>query len=181
MKIVKILSLVALISLSVASISAKPQEDLIEAIKITDKDKKRTGEDIKMAAEAIRQGANVNQLTLGESPLGIAVKYRNLPMVKFLLSKGAQSNFDYKSVVATAAKARKEMGMPLSDYEMIFLLPTGGLTPLHYAATYGDLPIVMALVESGADVNALDNDQETPLVLAKRFKKQAVIDYLENQ
>ena len=38
-----------------------------------------------------------------------------------------------------------------------------GITPLHRAAALGFTPVVEKLLESGADINALDNERNTPL------------------
>ena len=42
-----------------------------------------------------------------------------------------------------------------------------GWTPLHMAAKSGHVEIIAVLVEAGADVNALDDDDRTPLRLAR--------------
>lgn len=38
-----------------------------------------------------------------------------------------------------------------------------GVTPLHLAAGCGNLPAVKSLLEAGANINALDNGNDTPL------------------
>ncbi|TKR92300.1 hypothetical protein L596_006981 [Steinernema carpocapsae] len=53
-------------------------------------------------------------------------------------------------------------------------------TPLHYAAQRGKLDIVMALVEKGADVNAVTY-RYTPLHLAAAAGHEDIIRYLEKQ
>jgi len=46
---------------------------------------------------------------------------------------------------------------------------TNGSTPLHVACdNCSDLIIVEILVEAGADVNSVNNDDELPLLLLKR-------------
>ena len=59
-----------------------------------------------------------------------------------------------------------------------------GWTPLHYAADQKKLEVVTYLVEKGADVNALTNDELTPLDLVtflesyKSEEKERVASYL---
>ena len=52
------------------------------------------------------------------------------------------------------------------------------VTPLHLAATSGDLRIVEKLVENNARINALDGDQATPLHRATAYDNHKVIEYL---
>ena len=44
--------------------------------------------------------------------------------------------------------------------------PTGGMTPLMFAARDGCLDCAKALVEAGAQINDYDPDNITPLILA---------------
>ena len=60
----------------------------------------------------------------------------------------------------------------------------GGGTPLHYAAHHGHLPVVQYLCEQGADKEARDNDDMTPLNRAEiswatAQNRSAVINYLK--
>ena len=54
-----------------------------------------------------------------------------------------------------------------------------GRTPLHQAVSYGHLEVVKFLVEQGADLNALDNFNYTPLDLASN--KSDISDYLRSK
>lgn len=53
-----------------------------------------------------------------------------------------------------------------------------GFTPLHNAAYKGQMPVVIALVEAGADVNARDRKGFTALHHASYKGHQEVVDYL---
>lgn len=50
--------------------------------------------------------------------------------------------------------------------------------PIHYAAIHGNLDLLKRLIECGADYNALDAANETPLHQAIRRKHEGIIDYL---
>ena len=54
----------------------------------------------------------------------------------------------------------------------ISALNENGMTPLHWAAVYGHLPVVQYLCEQGVDKEARDDDGNTPLHLT------ALLDYL---
>jgi len=54
----------------------------------------------------------------------------------------------------------------------------GGLTPLIFAARQGDMAIVKALVEAGADVNETSSYEWTPLLVATQNKNYQVGKYL---
>ena len=100
----------------------------------------------------IERGADVNALSaFGVGPLGPAVGIRNIQLIKLLLDHGANPN----STIGTE-------------------------TVLHNAATAGCLDCVKALVEAGADVNAVTSDGQsrTPLHIAKRQGLQEMSDYL---
>ena len=75
----------------------------------------------------------------GRSPLHYASKEGYLPVLKFLLSKGAKVNLQSKC---------------------------DGKTPLHYAVRDESPACVQALLEAGAEVDALDNHERTPLLCA---------------
>ncbi|WP_133407777.1 ankyrin repeat domain-containing protein [Parashewanella tropica] len=50
-----------------------------------------------------------------------------------------------------------------------------GLTPLLLAIEHGNTDCASHLIESGADINAADNYQRTPLIMATKFHLQGVI------
>lgn len=111
-----------------------------------------SGAHLEAAKLLIEAGADVNALSgFGIGPLGPAVGKRNLDLIKLLLDHGANPN----STIGTE-------------------------TVLHSAAEHGCLDCVKALVEAGADVNAVSsNDQyRTPLHLAKLRGFSEVADYL---
>jgi ankyrin repeat protein len=59
--------------------------------------------------------------------------------------------------------------------------PRGELTPLMYATRQGNMSAVRALVEGGADINAVSADHSTPLVLATINGSFDVAKYLVEQ
>lgn len=53
-----------------------------------------------------------------------------------------------------------------------------GRSPLHYAALYGNLDEVKALIANGADINMQDDGGMTPLQFAVQEKRELVIKFL---
>jgi len=54
-----------------------------------------------------------------------------------------------------------------------------GYTALHFAACWGHLPCLEALVESGAKLDCRTKHGETPRQLALRYNKTTSVDYLD--
>ena len=52
------------------------------------------------------------------------------------------------------------------------------ITPLHWACPGGHLPIVQYLIENGADLEAKDKEQQTPLQLASKYDHTDIVKYL---
>jgi cytochrome c len=110
------------------------------------------GAKLEAAKLLIERGADVNAPSIiGIAPLVPAVRKRNIELIKLLLDRGANPN----SVLGTQ-------------------------TALHLAVQGGCFDCVKALVEAGADVNAVtSNDQyRTPLHIAKLRGLGEVADYL---
>ena len=54
-------------------------------------------------------------------------------------------------------------------------------TVLHYACDQGQLEVVKLLLEKGADVNAKNEEGETPLDIAKKTSNKEIIKLFENK
>ena len=55
-----------------------------------------------------------------------------------------------------------------------------GFTPLHYSAWNGDIDIAGLLIVKGADLNARDKKNNTPLDVAVKANKIKIASYLRN-
>ncbi len=126
---------------------------------------------------------NVISLHFGHTgdPITIAVSSSNVPVLAFLLEKGADPNagryLSRWSPIALAAQGSSEGIIPLL---MKHGAQTSGSNALQNAVTAGRLDFVEALLKDGADVNdALDyhhvpklfDHMETPLHTAVRLAK----------
>jgi uncharacterized protein len=107
----------------------------------------------------IKRGANVNAVEKwrGQTALMWAAAQGQPAMVRALIAAGA----DVNARATVNNWARQVTAEPRAIYR-----PTGGLTPLLYAAREGCNECVAALVEGGADVNLPDPDNISPLLMA---------------
>jgi len=133
----------------------------------------RTGA-VKVADLLVRHGANVNarETFRDQSALMWAAAESHPEMVSFLISKGAAVN-----VRAMANDWPNQMtNEPRVQYR-----PTGGLTPLLYAARGGCQACIEALLKGGADIDLPNPDGMTPLMMAIDNAHYEVARYLLNQ
>ena len=130
----------------------------------------RDGETVLMAAarsgnpEAVKflldRGADVNarEQTLGENALMWAAAEDHPEAVTLLIAHGA----DVNGRTSNLAWSKDRFGLE----GVLTILPHGRWTPLMYAARQGSLDAARALVDAGADKNALDPDRLTPAIIA---------------
>ncbi len=118
----------------------------------------RTG-NLEAAKLLIHHGADVNAVERwgGQTALMWAAAQRQPEMVRLLLKSGANPNLH--SAVRDWQRRVTAEGRPK-------IMDVGGLTALHFAARQDCIECVKYLVQGGADINALDPDDTTPLVVA---------------
>jgi ankyrin repeat protein len=115
------------------------------------------------SVEAIRvlldDGANVDarEAWHGQTALMWAAAQDHAPAVRELILRGASVD----AVSAVKTWERQVTKEPRQKW-----LPPGGFTPLHFAAREGALAAAKALVEAGADIDAVDPDGISPLLMA---------------
>jgi ankyrin len=93
----------------------------------------------------------------GQTPLMWAAAQGHPDMMRALIEAGADVNA--RSTII--AWERQRTSEPRDKW-----LPPGGLTPMQFAAREGCVDCVKVLAASGADLNIVDPDQYSPLVLA---------------
>src|SRR5215831_307786 len=118
----------------------------------------RTGA-VKVAELLVRHGADVNarERFRDQTALMWAAAENHPEMVAFLISKGAAVN--------VRAEANDWPNQITSEPRVQYR-PTGGLTPLLYAARGGCQACVEALLKGGADIDLPNPDGMTPLMMA---------------
>jgi len=100
----------------------------------------------------IKNKIDVNRGDIRYTPLALAITYRNMPIIKYLVTHGADVN---------------NQGI-------------GGCcnTPLVHAICFENIELVKYLVDHGANVNQPGKDSMKPLTYAKTRNNQEIIDYL---
>src|SRR5262249_29631513 len=133
----------------------------------------RTG-DVKVAEVLIQHGADVNvrEQFREQTALMWAAAESHPDMLALLISKGAAVN--------ARAKANDWPNQMTSEPRVQYR-PTGGLTPLLYAARSGCQPCAEALLKAGADIDLPNPDGMTPLMMAIDNSHYELAPYLLNQ
>jgi cytochrome c len=138
--------------------------------------------DVPAITAALEAGADVNESDGLATPLWYAVRRGHEDAAKLLIARGADVNLTTKSSGPPLLGAiERRNGI------LVKLLLASGANPnaaletesaLYLAAKSGCLECVEALVDSGAEVNALNQDREPPIHAAKSTGGRAIADYL---
>ena len=134
--------------------------------------------DVPAITAALEAGADVNESDGWATPLWYAAPRGHEHAAKFLIARGADVNLTTKSSGPPLLGAiERKSGV------LVKLLLASGADPktklaLHLAAKSGCLDCVTALVDLGADVNALNELREPPIHAAKLIGLRAIADYL---
>jgi ankyrin repeat protein len=128
------------------------------------------------SADAVKtllaHGAQVNakENYRGQTALMWAAAEHHAEVVKLLLDHGA----DWKVVSMS-----RETNMPkLSAASSITPLARGGLTAFHFAAREGDVETGRVMLDGGVDINILDADNTSPLVVSILNKRYTYAKFL---
>lgn len=118
----------------------------------------RTGS-VAVAQLLVSYGANVNALETwrGQTALTWAVDGGHAALTRFLIDAGAD---------VTTRAVINDWGSQITSEPRAQYRPTGGLTPLLYAARSGCLDCISAIVAGGENVDRPSPDGVTPLMLA---------------
>jgi ankyrin repeat protein len=130
----------------------------------------RTG-NVAVARLLVQHGADVNKRESyrDQSAVMWAAAQGHADMVAFLVSQKAD---------LTVQAQDNEWMTQISSEPRVQYRPTGGLTPLLYAARAGCLGCVTSMVQAGADVDRPNPDGMTPMMMALDNGFPAVARYL---
>src|SRR5678815_2814956 len=129
----------------------------------------RTG-NVALATRLVQRGADINRRERfrQQSAVMWAAAQNHPEMVTFLISKGAD---------LTVRAQANDWETQITSEPRVQYRPTGGLTPLLYAARAGCLGCVKAMVEAGADKDRPYPDGMTPMIMALDNNYPAVAHY----
>ena len=133
----------------------------------------RTG-DVAVAKLLVQHGADINRRERfkDQSAVMWAAGESHAEMVAFLVSKGAD----------LSVRARvNDWETQITNEPRVQYRPTGGLTPLLYAARSGCLGCVKAMLDAGADKDRPNPDGMTPMIMALDNGHPGVARYLLEQ
>ena len=130
----------------------------------------RTG-NVALATLLVERGADVNRRERfrQQSAVMWAAAQNHPDMVAFLISKGAD---------LTVRAQANDWETQITSEPRVQYRPTGGLTPLLYAARAGCLDCVTAMLDAGADKDRPNPDGMTPMIMALDNGYPAVALYL---
>ena len=134
------------------------------------------------------RGADVNareEKTDG-TPLHFAMAKNDVPLIIYLIKKGANINFQnsYKTApihTGVFNKSYEAVDCLIKKGADLTLTQSDGFPPLHCAIIQEDYKMVKLLVEGGADLNSFDNRKDsygTPLHWASTIQDIRIIEYL---
>jgi cytochrome c len=139
--------------------------------------------DVPAITAALEVGADINGSDgWGNTPLWYAARRDHEDAAKLLIARGADVNLTTKSSGPPLFGAIERKSGTLvklllaSGADSNAVLKTN--SALYLAAKYGCLECVTALVDSGADVNALNQNREPPIHAAKSTGNREIADYL---
>jgi ankyrin repeat protein len=129
---------------------------------------------------------------LGFTPLMIAARHNRCEIARFLIASGADVNALSSELkngdggnppvwfAAQGVKKGREtmVELLLSHSANPNLAGEGGWAGLHMAAQWNHPDVARILLEHGADIALLDNDDSTALDIAKKHGSEPVIDFL---
>ena len=122
------------------------------------------------------KGAQVDTKTAGWTVLHRAADMINVPMVKLLLSKGADIEARSPKDFLPKKHSLARLGSDLDDYDEVDA--DLGWSPLLRAATNGQEVMVRLLIEKGADIETKSPNNGTPLSCAAEANYEAIVEFL---
>jgi ankyrin repeat protein len=148
--------------------------------------------ELETVASAVEQDRSLLDATSpdGFTPLGLAAFFGQVDVLTWLLTEGADPNKPAENEMAVypinSATAHREktaasmmVSLLVAQGAEVNVAQHGGWTPLHQAASHGDMQMVQFLLESGADPSLESDDRHTAADMAMENKFGQVAGLLE--
>ncbi len=133
-------------------------------------------------ADQLAHGADPNlRNAKGQPALTFALFDESLAAAKVLweakgVDMNARNNADETPLMMAALRSEEDAAEALLARGAS--LQKTGWTPLHYAATGGDVKIVKLFIDKGATLDARSPNNSTPLMMAARYGSEGAVDAL---
>ena len=135
----------------------------------------------------LEHGADIEAKTsFGITPLLSSIRWDRIDVTKLLIRKGANVNptteLGRTPLIISAIEGNSELAKLFLDNDADISIKDNNYkrTALHFAALYGQLDIVAALAEKGANLNEIDAAGKTPLDYANRYGHEKVVKLLKS-
>jgi uncharacterized protein len=121
--------------------------------------------------------------SFGESLLTQAIRYNQVPIVKYLLEKGIDVNLPDGSgissfIMACGGASTEVLQMLINTGGNLQDKRYSGHTPVFRAAQSGRVDLIDLLAKHGADIDEPDNLRKTPLIIAAQAGRLEVVKWL---
>jgi ankyrin repeat protein len=116
----------------------------------------------------LAHGANINYCSRFGTALTTAAAMGDLPMVRFLVARGADVNVQdaYRTILAAAVEHPDVLSYLLNHGAKVNKPAKWDITPLGRAAFLGATAGIKVLLAHGANINHVDGNGDTPLMSA---------------
>jgi ankyrin repeat protein len=135
----------------------------------------------------LEHGADIEAKTsFGHTPLLSSIRWDRIEVTEFLIRKGANVNptteLGRTPLIISAIEGNVELARLFLDNDADISIKDKNYkrTALHFAALYGQLDIVAALAEKGANLNEKDAAGKTPLDYASQYGHEKVAKLLKS-
>ncbi|KAG8435848.1 hypothetical protein GDO86_007075 [Hymenochirus boettgeri] len=124
----------------------------------------------------------------GYSATHLAVLFQHIPIIAYLVSKGQSIDTpDINGMTPLMLSAQRVHGMEPTSFLLKLnasvnrVDKTHGNSPLHWAVTSGNANAVDLLLEAGANLDVLNEKEESPLDIARQTRNHLIVHLLNNE
>ncbi|MBN2461630.1 MAG: ankyrin repeat domain-containing protein [Candidatus Cloacimonetes bacterium] len=150
--------------------------------------------DVKVVRFLVENGAKVNtRSNQGMTPILNSAFTDSVAVLRYLLEQGADVNcFDHENkacysswgtpLLQTVKRGKLEMSKMLIDHmaEVDLKERSSLRVPLHYACMAGYSDLADLLIDAGADIDARDMFERTPLFYAVKYDNRGIVETLKS-